>query len=327
MSNNEGVRPGRVEVGQRYRFEGPGELRGKCFTITGVRKKGGDNQWDDGISGFAPLAWLMGPECTYLGGPPSPPAEGGSPIEPVMGRDWKRWLPPGPLPDTGDKELRDGQIWAFNLNNGNGIIRVRVEGGSELLASTTWTTPTCSFGRGGNHQRHAILVADVGCEPTDPEILYGPRSSPRPKGEGDSGTPSASRCNASPPIGHEANRVEPLRQAVPEVPAPAQGERGACQPHEKVPFQEVSPDKGKSWLPYRGYLSDADPFDRYLWRREDGVLVATQATADVQARADTDLCDEFARNCAPAKDTSEPQKLHFANRRFLDGAYRPWELP
>ena len=104
--------------------------------------------------------------------------------------DWSRWLPPAPLPDTGPKVFKAGQVWALRVADDDertGVFGIgSPDGFMTVLAHADWETGTT--GRchpGGLGARHAVLVQDDGQpEPTPPEVLYGDRNArPAPVGE------------------------------------------------------------------------------------------------------------------------------------------------
>lgn len=98
--------------------------------------------------------------------------------------DWARWLPDRPLPNTGEKVLRVGQVWAWHEGGvGAGVCRIADEIEQRLLAyegeprKIAIGDGKCYFSS-ASRALVAILVADVGCEPTDPSVLYGKPASP-----------------------------------------------------------------------------------------------------------------------------------------------------
>lgn len=151
----------------------------KDFVIIG-REKTGRGWLHGGMgpgSGHPSGGWLQ--DVSFANGvckfvrSASPPKE----------RDWSAWLPPRPLPFSGNKEFKPGCIFA-GYCAGKAIVwrcvdpvpaDLRSFGEVEILAR--------SEGRLGRQRdqlatsslyaQHAILVADVGCEPTPPEVLYG----------------------------------------------------------------------------------------------------------------------------------------------------------
>lgn len=94
--------------------------------------------------------------------------------------NWNDWLPPKVLPDTGTKNFTAGQIWAFfDIDFESCVVRVE-----RADITTYWCGvllarkncgargPTISFNPENSRARRAILVADLNCEPTDPDLLY-----------------------------------------------------------------------------------------------------------------------------------------------------------
>jgi len=103
-----------------------------------------------------------------------------NPMSDAPERDWSKWLPPAPLPDTGPKVVANGQVWAgYGPGGVPGVFEVWFHGGGSC---GPWANMRDLTGGGTarfNPQegmRHAVLVQDVGQpEPTPPEVLYGPR--------------------------------------------------------------------------------------------------------------------------------------------------------
>lgn len=92
--------------------------------------------------------------------------------------DWNKWLPPRgfDLPNTGPKVFKAGQVWAshrygglvFRVNPGNNYPDVLAIADNHNPVYTTG----CIYATGEDTGCISILVADVGCEPTDPDLLY-----------------------------------------------------------------------------------------------------------------------------------------------------------
>lgn len=94
--------------------------------------------------------------------------------------DWSKWLPPEPLPDTGSKVFKPGQVWACWLPNAFGsgqepcvkrILDVYENGDVadvEHLAGNHKWGPM----KDAPNALHAVLVADVGQQPISPRVLY-----------------------------------------------------------------------------------------------------------------------------------------------------------
>ncbi len=106
-------------------------------------------------------------------------------------RAWSRWLPPAPLPDSGEKEFKVGQVWAFSRPHdtffGPMVFRVSSAHASAhvlagLLLGKPWVSVT-----GSDSGRNAVLVQDVGePEPRDPAAVFGTGSdAPRKVAVGD----------------------------------------------------------------------------------------------------------------------------------------------
>lgn len=89
--------------------------------------------------------------------------------------NWDTWLPPAPLPDTGPKQFRIRQIWAGH--NGRScevymISTASIDGDAITVQSLAGNTGLfCPMAISPN-ARCSVLVADVDCEPTDPDLLY-----------------------------------------------------------------------------------------------------------------------------------------------------------
>lgn len=120
---------------------------------------------------------------------------------------------------------------------------------------------------------------------------------------------------------------------------PSTGRVAAARDEKAAPFREVSTSgKPDSWLPFNGYLSDADSFDAYRHRRVDGVEVAVaeargywkltfaeHARMDAEARSLQDDGDkrrrEHAKPKPPALSTfTSPDELRPGQRH----AYFRW---
>lgn len=145
--------------------------RGGCLCKAHVRclmSSGNEDGWCEGT--FAKVATFVRSA--------SPPKE----------RDWSAWLPPRPLPNTGPKVFKVGQVWATHVNyDGTDPARVwRVSSVDQkndqwMTVDMLATNGQCGGAIVGPGARisnpeytcRAILVADVGCEPTPPEVLYG----------------------------------------------------------------------------------------------------------------------------------------------------------
>lgn len=155
---------------------------------------------------------------------------------PAKAIDWSRWLPPSPLPGTGAKDLKPGQVWAVRCKSDKqGAIR-RIVGkydgryfvyehlaGDQPGAFFAGDKPTYADNSGSANC--SVLVQDVGqADPTPPEVLFG----------GALATPAKS--------------AEPTKSA----------------PHVIV-RREVSCD-GKHWVDF-SRLVDGDAFEAYPWRR------------------------------------------------------------
>lgn len=110
----------------------------------------------------------------------------GAPVE----RDWSRWLPPAPLPDTGPKDFKVGQSWAAAARSGDSVYRMvyRVVAVSathiayDILALTVngeVSTPSHTRNEwnrddGSVYRPHSALAQDVGePEPRDPAVVFG----------------------------------------------------------------------------------------------------------------------------------------------------------
>lgn len=107
-------------------------------------------------------------------------------------RDWSRWLPPRALPNSQPREpFRKGAIVAWSYEVGGRVhaevVRMTDDvGGGDILVANPGRKSLRTTGL--NTYGGAILVADVGCEPTPPETLYGAPSSPPNTGEAASPT-------------------------------------------------------------------------------------------------------------------------------------------
>lgn len=92
--------------------------------------------------------------------------------------DWTRWLPPHPLPDTGKKQFKPGQVWSGRAPGSDdraAVVGWDDAGHPALLAGGGDGTLTHNYSeRGERWSRHAVLVQDAGqSEPTPPDVLYG----------------------------------------------------------------------------------------------------------------------------------------------------------
>ncbi len=95
--------------------------------------------------------------------------------------DWNRWLPPAPLPDTGRKDFKPGQVWAVRTDYGQpGVFLVNTlhsDSAAGGVDSTDRLAGDCENWHpapSSPNAEQAVLVQDVGQpEPTPPEVLYG----------------------------------------------------------------------------------------------------------------------------------------------------------
>lgn len=92
--------------------------------------------------------------------------------------DWTRWLPPHPLPDTGKKQFKPGQVWSGRAPGSDdraAVVGWDDAGHPALLAGGGDGTLTHNYSeRGERWSRHAVLVQDAGqSEPTPPDVLFG----------------------------------------------------------------------------------------------------------------------------------------------------------
>lgn len=98
--------------------------------------------------------------------------------------NWQDYLPPRPLPDTGPKVFKVGQVWAWAIYYGGGKMNREVDRIVGLTTNGPWKVEvlakdgvhnnTADIGGRSWAALSAILVQDVG-EPTprDPAVLYG----------------------------------------------------------------------------------------------------------------------------------------------------------
>lgn len=87
--------------------------------------------------------------------------------------DWDPWIPPHPLPDTGAKVFKAGQVWACHrLDTMPQVFRVCADDGG------SWPDVLAGGGSGDDSGRYCVLVQDVGeIYPRLPEKLW---SAPAP---------------------------------------------------------------------------------------------------------------------------------------------------
>lgn len=92
-----------------------------------------------------------------------------------MSIDWNLWLPPAELPDTGDKNFRVGQVWAYTISGRKRVAKLRGAGYCLILAAEDphAVGDHGSFMAGGNHQKHAVFLSEsIDIEPPDPDLIY-----------------------------------------------------------------------------------------------------------------------------------------------------------
>lgn len=200
------------------------------------------------------------------------------------GRDWSKWLPPREPDRNRDVVYKSGQVWALRWDEPDYSMVFRVVRAGKTFGGRTDNhyldveSLAGKKGSGGfsnrDYTERAVLVADVGCEPTPPEVLYGPRSSTQ-------GEPRAA---------DKVSCVDCAADITDRVKAAVVGGGWRCVPcngefHARVilakrkpastvtskPLREVY--AGGAWLDYER-LSDPDPFHLYKRRRENGVEVA-----------------------------------------------------
>lgn len=162
-------KPTKIEAGQRWSW---------CGTEYVLFDQYPDGDWKgrtkDGKSGAFDRHMLASPSATFLGGPASPE-------RPV---DWAKWLPPRELPRNPYIVFKAGQIWAVRWDKVDHAAVFRVAKNTACACATPDNhhiqvefLAGRRTGGGGYSNRdyteRAVLVADVGCEPTPPEILYG----------------------------------------------------------------------------------------------------------------------------------------------------------
>lgn len=127
-------------------------------------------------------------------------------------RDWARWLPPAPLPESGFKVFRAGQVWASRTLFGHAeIVRFIAERDDddcligEQIAGSGLAARAGIYG-GSSWAVYAVLVQDVGeADPRDPATLYGAATKLAKAPAG--GT--AAREMGTPDEGSEAERGQP----------------------------------------------------------------------------------------------------------------------
>lgn len=95
-----------------------------------------------------------------------------------MKRNWSEWLPPRDIPCGKEKVTSPGQVWAFAGGGEAGVVRVgtgdHMGCDHELLASNGSVSAVPGHGiYFMTRTTYAVLIADVGCEPTPPHVLYG----------------------------------------------------------------------------------------------------------------------------------------------------------
>lgn len=96
--------------------------------------------------------------------------------------DWSKWLPPHPLPDTGPKEFRTGQVWAWHIDIESGnrevdritnVSKRGITAETEILACVGIHNLHSTIFTDSPAANHAILIQDVDeAEPRDPRVLY-----------------------------------------------------------------------------------------------------------------------------------------------------------
>lgn len=261
-------KPTRAEVGHRYKYDGNGlewEVlaqadgdRVKCI----VRAAGG--------------GWNLGEEYVFTRSAFSSARYLGPSSIPGRRVDWARWLPPHDLRDTGAKALKSGQVWAWRYAAGaSGVVRIvhEIGGSQETLASGYLDNPGPLWFEGsGKLGQHAVLVADVGCEPTPPEILYAPTTPltgvPGPCGATSETSPlrpcllnpdhfGAHESDAGFRWHADARKVAPSRCPAMFGPMPCSEPAGHDGAHVTLPTGTTPPPRAGSGYPYHGHAEEA----------------------------------------------------------------------
>ncbi len=131
----------------------------------------------------------FGDDQEFVRGPETVPVATG------WARDWSAWLPPHGLPDTGPKTFRVGQVWAWLEGKARAVGMVDEADESAVgfrnLASVAPYARGLGFRFGKHGPSTTVLVADVGCEPTPPSVLYAsPAATPEPVKREEAGKPA-----------------------------------------------------------------------------------------------------------------------------------------
>lgn len=114
-------------------------------------------------------------DAYFVAGPWGDAYEFVSSAAPPKERDWRQWIPPENWRGTKQK-LRAGKIIAWRMTAIGEVVLMEDADRGRVLA-------TNSMYDGSDHTSglwsiETVIVADVGCEPTDPSVLYGKPASP-----------------------------------------------------------------------------------------------------------------------------------------------------
>jgi hypothetical protein len=146
-------------------------------------------------------------------------------------RDWSRWLPPKALPGRDSRNARDaakvGQVYAARWGKEPYQARVwrcDVDGDALLAGHKLYECKAPRSADGGFSYSHAVLVAEPGCEPTPPEVLYGAATCGMPSA---GKTPCPHRAGHGPTATCNGKTGDPAKAPAPK---PSEASRRAASP-------------------------------------------------------------------------------------------------